>query len=256
MKKKYIVLGVLAAAVAGIYYFTPSFESIVKKLVNKYGSEITGTEVNLQGFKLSLTNGEGSIQKITVGNPKNYKAPNIISLDGITVKVDLKSLTSDTIIIEKVEIDKPVITYEMLSLTQNNIKEIQNNISKYTQNSAKESQKQSLSKEPKKESSKKVIIKSLLIKNGELQALSNIAGKESSMNVKLPDIQMNNIGAAKKGGSVSETLIKVFNQILNTASKTVVSSNLNNLKEVADKNLNNVVDGVKDRVKNLGIFGK
>ena len=54
-------------------------ETIVKKVVNKYGSEITGTEVNLQGFKLSLTKGEGEISEITVANPKNYSATYIFT---------------------------------------------------------------------------------------------------------------------------------------------------------------------------------
>ena len=58
MKKKYIVLGVLVAAIAGAWYFTPSLESIVKTLVHKYGSQVTGTDVNLEGFDLSLKNGE------------------------------------------------------------------------------------------------------------------------------------------------------------------------------------------------------
>ena len=38
MKKKYIFLLVLVAAFAGFYYLTPSFESIVKQVVHKYGS--------------------------------------------------------------------------------------------------------------------------------------------------------------------------------------------------------------------------
>ena len=67
---------------------------------------------------------------------------------------------------------------------------------------------------------------------------------------------MNNIGAAKQGDSITQTISKVLNQILTTASQTAVSSNLGNLKEVAQENLNNVVGGVKDRVKSFGIFGK
>ena len=110
MKKKYIFLGALVIIIGAAYYLTPSLESIVKTLVNKYGSEITGTEVKLEGFNLSLTNGEGSISGLTVANPQNYKSPYIISLGGVSVKIDLKSLTTDTIIINEIKVDKPVIT--------------------------------------------------------------------------------------------------------------------------------------------------
>ena len=260
MKKKYVILGVLAAAVAGAWYFTPSMESIVKKLVHKYGSQVTGTDVKLEGFDISIKNGEGKIKKITVANPDGYKKPYLLSLDGITVKVNIKSLTTDTIVIEQINIDKPVVTYEMLSLTQNNIKQVQNNIKEFTssgkQASSKPEEQKKADTSAKEDGGKKVIIKSLTINNGELQAAANVAGKTTDMTVTLPTIQMNNIGAAKNGDSITQSITKIFNQILSTASATAVSSNLSNLKDIANENLNNVVGGVKDRVKSIGIFGK
>ena len=69
------------------------------------------------------------------------------------------------------------------------------------------------------------------------------------------DVNMKNIGAAKKGNSVAEIISKIMNQILKIASRTIASGKLADLKNVAEENLNEVVGGVKDRVKNLGIFG-
>lgn len=253
--KKYI-FGFLVLVIAAAWYFSPSLETIVKKVVNKYGSEITGTEVNLQGFKLSLTKGEGEISEITVANPKNYSAPYIFSLGDIFVKVNLKSLATDTIIIEKIAINKPVITYEMLSLTQNNISQIQKNIAANT--ASKDAQASQAKEEAKKDeaSSKKVVIKELVVANGEIQAIANINGKKDDLKVKLPQIVMKNIGDEKKGESIASSITKILNNILKTASKTVVESQLGDLRSVADENLNKVVGGVKDRVKELGIFGK
>lgn len=259
MKKRYIFLGLLVIIVAGIYFFAPSLESIVQKVVHKYGSEITGTDVNLKGFKLSLTNGEGRISNITVANPKNYSSPYIFELGEVYVKVNIKSLTSNTIIIDKIEVNKPIITYEMLSLTQNNIKEIQNNVNKNTAKTVKketEENNQAKAEAPKEEKAsagKKVVIKSLVINGGELNA---IATKDNKVSVKLPAITMTNIGGAKNGEPIAATISKVLTQILNTASSTVVNSQVADLKGIAEKNLDNVVGGVKDRVKSIGIFGK
>ena len=158
MKKRYIFLSVLVVIIASVYFFAPSLESIVQKIVHKYGSEITGTDVNLKGFKLGLANGEGSISEITVGNPKGYEAKNIFELGNIYVKVNIKSLTSDTIIIEDIEVSKPVINYEMLSLTRNNISDIQENINKNTAKSSSE-KKAEETQSKDSASSKKVIIK-------------------------------------------------------------------------------------------------
>ncbi len=261
MKKKYIFLGVVVAAFAGFYYFTPSFESIVKKIVHKYGSEITGTDVNLEGFKLKITSGEGEIKKITVANPKNYSTPYVFSLDGVSVKVDIKSLTGDTIIIDSVKVSKPVITYEMLSLTQNNISEIQKNIAKNTasQPSDKKETEAKTEKSSKTEDGgKKIIIKDLLIEDGEIQAVTGLKDHKASASAKLPTIHMKDIGKEKQksGESVATTISKIVSKILSTASKTIVDSKISDLKSVAEENLNNVVGGVKDRVKEIGIFGK
>lgn len=252
MKKRYIFLSILVVIIAGVYFFAPSLESIVQKIVHKYGSEITGTDVNLKGFKLGLANGEGSISEITVGNPKDYSAKNIFELGNIYVKVDIKSLTSDTIIIEDIEVSKPIINYEMLSLTRNNISDIQENIKKNTAKSSSEKK----TEEPKDKdsaSSKKVVIKKLSIKDGEINA---IVGKEEAVSVKLPTITMTNIGEDKKGESITTTISKILGKILSSASSAVVNSKISDLKGVAEKNLEDITGGVKDRIKSIGIFGK
>ncbi len=257
MKKKYIFLGALVIIIGAAYYLTPSLESIVKTLVNKYGSEITGTEVKLEGFNLSLTNGEGSISGLTVANPKNYKSPYIISLGGVSVKVDLKSLTTDTIIINEIKVDKPVITYEMLSLTQNNIKQLLDNINKNTASAEKSEADAAKAETNDKAAGKKVVIKLVSINEGELQAVTPLQSEKSSLDVKLPSIQLKDIGADKKEGeSIAGSISKILSKILNTASQTVVKSGLGDLKNVAQESMDSVVGGVKDKVKNLGIFGK
>lgn len=257
MKKRYIFLGLIVIIAAAAYYFTPSLNSIVRKLVNKYGSEVTGTEVNLKGFDFSITKGTASIDEITVANPKNYKTPYIFDLNKISVKVNLKSLTSNTIIIDSVEVNKPEITYEMLSLTQNNIKEIQNNIQKYLQKSAsdKKADEPKKSETPKESGeSKNVIIKKLVISDGKLTAAS--MGQEVA--ITLPTIEMSNIGqkSSSKGTDIPTVIASIITKILNVASQTVVQNNLSDLENVAKENLNNVVGNVKDRVKTLGIFSK
>ncbi len=261
MKKRYIFLSLLVIILAGLYFFTPSLESIVKQVVHKYGSAVTGTDVNLEGFDIKLTEGEGNIGKITIGNPKNYKEKNIIELGSISVKVDIKSLTSDVIVIESIDVNKPVINYEILSLTQNNLSQLLENIKNNTasaekaETTAQESAKASESAE-KSGSSKKVVIKKLSIRNGEISVAANAVGELAKATLRLPDITLNNIGEEKKGASIAGTISKVLTKIADTAYTTVIDSNITDLKNVAKENLDNVVGGVKDRIKEIGIFGK
>ena len=247
MKKSHILLGLVVIAV-GVYYFTPSLSSIVSKLVNKYGSEVVGTEVNLIGFDLSLTEGTAAIGKLTVANPANYKQPYLFELNNVKVKIDLKSLTTDTIIIDSIEVARPVIYYEMLSLTQNNIKEIENNIKTYTaRNQAQETKEElTATDDSSSESSKKVVIKKL--------SIAASAGGEN-VSISLPTITMNNIGGAQdQGANIPQAIAQIMTKILSIASQSVISNNLDNLKSVAKENLDNMVGDVKERVKTLGIF--
>ena len=260
MKKKYLILGIVAVAAVAAYVFTPSLDTIVRRLVNKYGSQVTGTDVDLKGFSLSLSSGEGKISQITIANPKNYSAPYLFKLDEISIKVNLKSLTSDTIIIDEIKVRQPEITYEMISLTQNNVSEILKNIENYgkpSESAAADAKPQKETKATKSDSAgKKVIIKNLLIDKGNIDVIAALPGKTQKLSVALPSIKMQGIGESRHGESIPETISKVIGKILTTASQTVVKSNAIDLKGIAQENLNNVVGGVKDRVKSIGIFGK
>ena len=256
MKKRYILLAGIVAIVAGGYYIYSSLDRIVSQLVNKYGSEVTGTEVNLQGFHISPTEGKADIEKITIANPKNYKQPYLFDLNKIAVKVDMKSLTTDTIVIDSVDVVKPAITYEMLSLTQNNIKEIMDNINNYTKKSSSANEDAKASEKTAQQedgSSKKVIIKRLTLSEASLTAA--VGGQDTT--ITLPTIEMKNIGQEQEnqGTSIPQVIAKILDKVLSVAMDKVVTNNLNDLKNVANENLNNVVGGVKDRIKELGIFG-
>ena len=99
MKKLAIFALILAVIGAVVYFKAPSAENIVKTVVHKYGSQVTGTEVNLGGFRLALTKGEVEISDLTVANPENYSQPHIMSVGRVLVKVNLKSLLDKTIIV-------------------------------------------------------------------------------------------------------------------------------------------------------------
>ncbi|MBQ8465332.1 MAG: AsmA family protein [Alphaproteobacteria bacterium] len=270
MKKFSIFLLVIAIIAALVYYFFP-LEMLVKKAVNKYGSEVTGTSVNLSGFNINLKDGEASVKQITVANPQNYKTKYAVELGNIDVKVNLKSVTTDTIIVDKIIVNKPVISYEMKSLTENNISEIIDNVNKYTSSSATEPAQEEAKADS---SSKKVIIKKVVISNGEINGAMTAAPDVISAAIPLPTLTLSNIGEETKGASVADSIAFIMNKLLSSVSTTVISSNLANLKDAANAAVDGakdaaqgtvdaakdtasgVVDGVKDTLSGLNPFGK
>ena len=113
MKIKHIFFAVVVIIFIGVAAAVLFMENIVKTTVNKYGSEIIGTKVELQGFSLNPLNGTASIRDFTVANPKNYQTPYLFRLGGISIKVDMKSVLSDTIIIEDI-----TVAYDSVNFTR------------------------------------------------------------------------------------------------------------------------------------------
>lgn len=253
MKKRYIALLAIALAAVLAYFLSPSLETIVQKLVNKYASQVTGTDVSLQGFKFSPLKGEGTITKILVANPKGYKSPYVFQLDQVAIKVDVKSLTTDTIVVDYIYINKPIITYEMISLTQNNLKQLQENIAKNTVAAAKEEAKPE-AKKAKAESkpAKKIIIKKFVLRGATIEAGVNVLNKVEEKSVIMPELVLTNLGANHE--TPVQIISKVLNKIVTEASQTVINSGMNNLKAVARENLDKVVNDVKEKVNLKGLF--
>ena len=181
MKKLAIFALILTVIGAVVYFKAPSAENIVKTVVHKYGSQVTGTEVNLGGFRLALTKGEVEISDLTVANPENYSQPHIMSVGRVLVKVNLKSLLDKTIIEEKVEIEKPQITYELLSLTQNNVSQLLENIKQNTASADKKAAAEEKKTDDGKSTGdpvkdgKKVIISDLSVTGGNINLAASLA---------------------------------------------------------------------------------
>ncbi len=243
MKKIILALLLIIIAVVAIVYFNLGY--IVKKAVNKYGSEITGTEVSLQGFDLSLSKGEASASKLLVGNPKGYQAQSIFELENIEVNLDIKSLTSDTIVINSIVVNKPVITFEALSLQQNNIKALQDNINK---NLPQTQKTESIAKgsDDNAKSAKKILIKKFVLSKATAQMyLPNI----NPQSVELPEIVITDFD-----GNPQKQIAKIFDAIIENTTKSVSNIAKQELENVAKENLNKITDSIKDKIDLKGLF--
>lgn len=235
MKRRNKFITFFALFFIAAYFCMPSMETIVKKIVHKYGSEITGTSVNLKNFDIKLSSGETYVKKITVANPKAYKSKNLFALEGVSVKLNISSLTEDTIVIENILIDKPVITYEMLSLTQNNVSDILQNVEKNTASTKKE-EPVKVKKADKKEADKKVIVKNLIVQNGQIELMAGFGESKQPIVLPLPTIKLQNIGEEKKGATVEEALAVAIKKVLQTTMQTVASSGFKDAtKQAADQ---------------------
>ena len=129
MKKLFvrILMGAVILIVIALVVIFFSLNSIVKKGVETVGPRLTKVEMRLGSAKLSPLSGNGRLSKLFVGNPEGYKTPSAIQVGDIKVGLEIGSVLSDTLVVDKVDIQAPEITFEG-SLSGNNLSKILDNI--------------------------------------------------------------------------------------------------------------------------------
>ncbi len=201
MKKVLKIAACLLAAVivllgAGLYYF----DSILKDTVNKYGPEVTRTEVRLGNVSTSLINTSVVLENLSIGSPKGFTEPHVLTLGRIAADVDRDSLFTDTVIINSIDISDVDVIYELVG-KKSNLTVLSENISSYFQKPSKAGTETAPRKasEPadKSKPGKKVIIRRLSVRNAEVGLAASIASltnQKLSTTVRLPDLTLTNIG--------------------------------------------------------------
>lgn len=276
----------LAGGICGLYL---NLESIVKASVAKYGSQLTGTEVALNGFRLSPLKGEAELKGLRIANPAGYQTPHILSLGSAYVRLDMRSLLKPVIVVEEIRIANPEIAYELKSVAHNNVSDLLAAVNKntaaavakpaaakpaadQTAASAKSGATQAdtsktgttptgnakpavssagSTKSASSSTGKKVIINALNITGGKVSLGATFGGKGAAASVPLPAVTLKDIGREKgsQGKGIIETASLILKKILDTAYDTAVRQGLNSLKDIAGESAD-TLKGTAENLKN------
>ena len=201
------VSALVVIIVAAVIYILSSLDTIVASAIQKHSSQVTQTRVSVSSLSINLKAGAASIKQLSVGNPDGFSAPDVFTLGGISIKLDVASVRSDPIIIEEILINKPDVFYEINKAGESNIKVLQNNIAQSTGGGGEAAADASESSGPK------LVIRKLVIEGGEINATVAALGNKSR-SAKLPRIQLNNIGAKSGGATGAEIAKQVTNAII------------------------------------------
>lgn len=265
------IIILLAGGICGLYL---NLESIVKASVAKYGSQLTGTEVALDGFRLSLRKGEAELKGLRIANPEGYQTPQILSLGSVYVRLDMRSLLKPVIVVEEIRIANPEIAYELKSVAHNNVSDLLAAVNKNATAAAKPAADQTdatragtakpavssggSAKSATSSGGKKVIINALNITGGKVSLGATFGGKGAAASVPLPAVTLKDIGREKgsQGKGIIETASLILKKILDTAYDTAVRQGLNSLKDIAGESAD-TLKGTAENLKNSakGLLG-
>ena len=208
-------LVVILAVLVGIFYF--NLDKVIIAAVEKYGSEVTKSDVTLNEVDLDLTSGNGALRGLSVSNPSGFEEPSAFELGEIAVSVDMSATGEKLIHIKEIRVNAPQITYE-LNETTNNLDTIKQNIDSYIKENGLGGgdQKQAASDEE----GPKLIIDKLTISNGKVTVKAPIT-LNKKIEGNLPTIQLTDIGKDSGGASPGEVAAQVAEKVTSGAMSVV-----------------------------------
>ena len=270
--KKWILIGACAVVVIIVVIVVLGLSNlgpIIKNAVNTYGPRITKTEVRVGDVDISILSAEAKLKDFFLGNPKGFKSPQAMKVGSIYADVNEKSLTGDTIIIEKIEVVRPHITYERAGRADN-FQAILNNVKGSARKSAPS--KKEPTKPEKEGEGKKLVINNFILRQGKVNLAVSTALGGKTITADLPDIHLKDIGKEKGGATPEEVFEKVFAELHKQITSPAVTdmlnkelkargTNLDALSGGAGKQLEAIQAGDKEEAGSVtekvkGLFGK
>ncbi len=209
-----ILIVLVVLLVAGIVLATMFMDSIIKKGVETAGPMVAKVETKLDGVKLSVFSGKGTVTGLVVGNPEGYKTPTAIKVDSATLALQPSTLLSDKIVITEINIQGPEITIEG-GAKDNNLTKILANVEAFAgtnQPAAGQSQQQG----------KKLQVNELVLSGGKLNLnLALLGGK--TISAPLPDIHLKDLGTGPEGITPADLSKKVLQAIVDQSASAITS---------------------------------
>jgi len=231
MKKLMIAVGVLLLLIIiAVVVVASQAGSLIKNGVESYGPDITGTSVTLSGVDVSLLSGSASINNLVIGNPKGFKSNEAFRVGEVAVKLDVGSLFSEQVRIEKILIDGAELTYEQVNKSSN-IDALRRNVEKNTG-----ADSGSAAADEGGSSNIQLLIDDLFINNTKVNVSAKLLDREEQRSVTIPDIHLKDLGQGGNDSSVAAIVDEVVRLVTKAATKAVVDElGKQKIQEAIDK---------------------
>ncbi len=242
------LVALIAILVVGVLILYSSLGAIITKAVNTEGPEIIQADVKLDETVIDATSGKGSLHGLFIGNPEGFETESAFKMDKIEITVDPGSITSDTIVINEINIQAPEITYEV-GENGSNIDAIQRNVNAYVKKHIGASE--SKEKNSEKENETQLIIEHFYVTGGTINVSATLPGGQTAT-VPLPDIHLRDIGKQQNGATPGEVTQAIVDALKIAILKAVISLDLKNIANSAAKVIEDTAEVVQDAMGEMG----
>ena len=248
---KIVGIAVVVLIVAVIVFVQFFGGSAIKVGVEKAGTSAMKVNVALDGASLNMFGGSMSLEGLIIDNPEGYENKHLLELGKATVEVEIGSLMSDTINIEKVYVDGMTFVIEQKGLT-NNLKDVMNNLPKSEGDEEEPA-------ETEEGAGKNLKITDLELNNISVKVkLLPLPGQADTVTIKLDPIVMKDLGTDDKMSFATLTgkiLTAVATGVAKQGAGILPDDFNDSLKELGGmlgEGLKEVGKGLEDATKVLG----
>jgi hypothetical protein len=233
-----IIAGILVALIiviaAVVYFGLSNLNGFVEEIIETAGSKSLQTAVNVGGVNIDLLDGKGSINSLSIANPKGFSSNNIASVGNVSLQLDIKSLTGKVKVIKSISVDGVKLRAEQKGVTDTNLQALLDNI----KSAAGGSSSSPKSGSPKSDSSSQIevrlMVESLRFGESEIALETEQYGGKT---IKLPAYTQNNIGNKITGLTPDQLSEAIVSNLIIKAEKAVKRKVREAAKDKAEEKL-------------------
>jgi len=245
MKKLLLLLvGLLVLAGGGVFLFGGS---LLRTGVEKGGTYAFGTETKLSSASLSILGGKIGLRGFHVANPEGFRSDRAIAVERMELDASVTSFLSDTIEIERIEVESPEITIEV-GPGGTNVGGLLENLKRHAP--AGEGEPQTPGEE---KPSKKLHVGLVQVTTPKVRIAQSLLGAASTT-IELPGFEMRDLGT---GGEKNETTLpQLLERVLARIVEAALASGARIPPEIANllrqETLAGAAEGVRREVEQVG----
>ena len=247
-----ILIGILVLLLAIALVFKLYGNQLLRTAIIAGAQKALQVDVRLESIDVKTFLGKVDLKNMEIDNPEGYNHPTFVKMGRAYMDLNVPSLLSETIEIEKIQLDDIHLVIEQKGSTSN-IKEILNNLLK-SDTKDPESEKEPEPVEEKAD--KNVYIKILEINNIEVKAkLIPIPGRADTVTLKLKPIRLENLGTAEKidmAGVTAEVLKAISKGIAQQGADILPTEMVGSLSKKSQEAIKDASKGAVEAVKGLG----
>jgi hypothetical protein len=229
-----VLLGVLGA----LWWAFDSRDTLLASAIRRYGPEITGVPVTLQGVHISPLDGVATLTHLELGNPPGFRTPRTLVVEKMLIKLDLATLGSEVVHIREISVVQPQLTYEHAS-KGSNLDVIQRHVQAYVASHAGAGAQGEGASRPTR-----VILDQLDVQGARADVSAEmLQGK--TISVPLPGLHLRDIGKQAGGVTPAEAANQIVAAIRKDVARAVLPLQLDGMAQSIQKGAASVVDAVK-----------